>query len=61
LADVSACLQALLTVHSEMLHQLEIIQGRCPQYDGLGEVFLTMVRPGTKFYFISFINTFKIE
>ncbi len=46
---MSACLQALLTVHSEMLHQLEIIQGRCPQYDGLGEVFLTMVRPGTKF------------
>jgi hypothetical protein len=54
LADELACPQALLTVHSEMLHQLEIIQGRCPQYDGLGEVFLTMVRPGTK-SFVLFI------
>jgi len=49
--------EALLTVHSEMLHQLEIIQGRCPQYDGLGEVFLTMA-PFFKAYG-DYVNNFQ--
>jgi len=50
-------IEALLTVHTEMLHQLEIIEGKCPEFDGLGEVFLTMA-PFFKAYG-DYVNNFQ--
>lgn len=44
MATIFCNMEGLLTVHEGMLQQFELIQNRWPDVDGVGDVFLTMVR-----------------